>query len=132
MIRFDMIRDKNSIIMAGSKKLRSEFTKQIDKGIKSCPLKETHKISIQISDKPILRRLADIFEIGEDVVNLQSKTIFVRSHIEKGKKIENTYVFEDKFDGHQITQLRNGENIVDKKGSFLHNIVENINKAISE
>ena len=132
MIRFDMIRDKNSIIMAGSKKLRSEFTKQIDKSIKSCPLKETHKISIQISDKPILRRLAEIFEIGEDVVNLKSKTIFVRSHIEKGKKIENTYVFEDKFDAHQITRLRNGENIVDKKGSFLHNIVENINKAISE
>lgn len=132
MIRFDMIRDKNSIIMAGSKKLRSEFTKQIDKGIKSCPLKETHKISIQISDKPILRRLAEIFEIGEDLVNVKSKTIFVRSHTENGKKIENTYVFEDKFDAHQITQLRNGENIVDKKGSFLHNIVENINKAISE
>ncbi len=132
MIRFDMIRNKNNLITVGSKKFQTELCRQIDKGIVSSPFKETQKISIEIYDKPILRKLAEILEIGEDLIKVKAKTIFVRSHVENNKKLERKFVFEDKFSGDQLTLLKSGNDIVDKKGSFLNQLTENINRAISE
>ena len=132
MIRFDMIRNKNNLITVGSKKFQTELCRQIDKGIVSSPFKETPKISIEIYDKPILRKLAEILEIGEDLIKVKAKTIFVRSHVENNKKLERKFVFEDKFSGDQLTLLKSGNDIVDKKGSFLNQLTENINRAISE
>lgn len=132
MIRLNMIRNKNNIITTGTKKIHEELVKQIDTGIKSSPIKEKHSISLEIADKPLARAFAKILELGEDIIKVKVKTVFVRSHFENGKNIERKFIFEDKFSGDQITLLKKGRNIVNKKGSFLNNLVENINKAISD
>ncbi len=132
MIRLNMIRNKNNIITTGTKKIHEELVKQIDTGIKSSPIKEKHSISLEIADKPLARAFAKILELGEDIIKVKIKTVFVRSHLENGKNIERKFIFEDKFSGDQITLLKKGRNIVNKKGSFLNNLVENINKAISD
>lgn len=132
MIRLNMIRNKNNIITTGTKKIHEELVKQIDTGIKSSPIKEKHSISLEIADKPLARAFAKILELGEDIIKVKIKTVFVRSHFENDKNIERKFIFEDKFSGDQITLLKKGRNIVNKKGSFLNNLVENINKAISD
>ena len=97
MIRFDMIRNKNNLITVGSKKFQTELCRQIDKGIVSSPFKETQKISIEIYDKPILRKLAEILEIGEDLIKVKAKTIFVRSHVENNKNSKENLFLRTNF-----------------------------------
>ena len=106
--------------------------KQILEGIKSSPIAETQYLSIKINDHPFDRFLTNMMDIGEEVVKANMKVEFTRAYMEDGKLVAKKYNYTDSFSADQLTEVKNGKNIVSKRDSFLNKLVKKLNKAIEE
>lgn len=132
MIKFNMVRSKNKTAYSQVQKLQKTLAKQITEGINSSPYKEMHTLEMKIYDRPVSRFLFKFFEVGEESIPLKVKAVFTRAGYEKGKLGAKKYDFTDNFSLSQLNELREGKDLVHKKGSFLNRLVNTINKAVEE
>ena len=52
--------------------------------------------------------------------------------MENGKLLAQKYNFQDTFSAEQLTDLKEGKNLLNKKNSFVSKLVKKINKAIEK
>ena len=132
MIKLNLMRNRAGVTSYALSKTKQNMQKQILEGIKSSPIAETQYLSIKINDHPVDRFITEMFDIGEEVVKADMKAEFIRAYMEDGKLMAKKYNYTDSFSADQLTEVKNGKNIVDKRGSFLNKLVQKINKAIEE
>lgn len=131
MIKLDIVRYQNKIMPKLLTKTESNLQKQILGGLNSLPARETQLISVKIFDRPIARFLANLLEIGEEIVPIKMKTTFMRVQTDNefGAIRKD---FKDVVSLQEVKDLKKGKNLVLKEGSFLNKLVKNINDAITE
>lgn len=132
MIKFNMVRNKNKIACSHVLKMQKTLAKQISEGINSSPYKEMHMLEMKIYDRPVSRFLFKFFEVSEDSIPLKVKAVFTRADYQKGKLSAKKYNFTDNFSLSQLNELKNGKDLVHKKGTFLNRLVNTINRAVEE
>ncbi len=132
MIKLDLTRQKANVTANAITKTQKALKKQIIQGIKSSPFNETQNISIKINDHPVDRFFTRFFDIGEEIVHADLKAEFTRAYMENGKLLAQKYNFQDTFSAEQLTDLKEGKNLLNKKNSFVSKLVKKINKAIEK
>lgn len=132
MIKLNIIRSKNSILPVFYTKAQKALAKQISEGIKSSPFDETQLLQVKIYDRPISRLFCKFFEMPESFVSPKVKAVFTRARFDGEKLGAQKYTFTDTFNPKQIDELKAGKNLAEEKGSFVHKLLENINKSITE
>ena len=132
MIRFDITRQKALVQSTAVSKTQKAIKQQITQGIKSSPFRETQILDIKINDHPVERFLTKLFDIDEEVVNADLKAELTRAYMNKGQLFAEKYQFRDTFPANQLTELKEGKNLLNKKDSFISRLVEEINKVIGE
>lgn len=132
MIKLDLMRNRAGVTSYALSKTKQNMQKQILQGIKSSPIAETQYLSIRIKDHPFDRFLTNMLDIGEEVVKATMKAEFTRAYMEDGKLTAKKYVFNDTFSAKQLTNVKEGKNLLARRGTFISKLVKNINKAIEE
>lgn len=132
MIKLDIMRNRAGIVSYALSKTKQNMQKQILEGIKSSPVTETQVLSLRINDHPVERFLFKTLDIGEDMVKTDLKAEFTRAHFENGKLSAQKYNFTDTFTAQELTDLKEGKDLLCNKKSFIYKLVQNINKAIEE
>ena len=132
MIRIDLIRQKAAIHTNALTKTQKAMKQQIIHGIKSSPFAEEQSISIKIDDHPLQRFFMNFFDIDEELVKADLTVDFTRAYMENGKLAAKKYQFQDTFGANQLTELKEGKNLLTNKDSFISKLVKKINKAIKD
>lgn len=132
MIKLNLIRGRNTTLPLFLSKVERNLATQIMSGIKSSPLNETQFLQVQISDKPFSRFVSKFLELPADIVHPKMKAVFTRAIYDGQKLSAKKYHYTDVFSAVQIDMLKDGKNLAKHEGSFVHKLIENINKSITE
>lgn len=109
------------------------LTKQINKGLKLGPehADEYHTLHVTIDDNPVKRFLMKLFKKDDKNMPVTLEAEFQR-YKGLGVTSHKTYRFNDTFTMSQIHELDKGKNLLDKKDSFVHRLVNNVNEAMRQ
>lgn len=139
MIKFNIVRTYKShkpinnvygSLDKNKQKVAKQVFRQVNEGLSFFPIDEYQIIMVKLKDKPIKRFFAKLLNSKDANMPVDAKVVFQRVFKENDLINSKRISYQDTLSYNELQALKKGENLVNKKGSFLNNLVNKINNSV--